>query len=235
MMKENLTIDQRDCNGNTPLHLAARKGNLTICSLLLRYGAQVQSTNEMGFRPYDYATKGSHKECYEYLLLYGAASNTALNSMASKKQVGELEAENSALKNSLKQVLNIAKTLSIERDHLCRDLGHLYDSIIQLHDSMTMEIQILSAGNGNERPMKENSAIARCTALHEKWQECQNRWFSKDLVNTQHRLIVAEDEWKRLSSGHTQTSSPLPLEDKSAALLKLRYYNKLSLKSCVFI
>ena len=219
MLKENMSLDQKDSNGNTPLHLAAKKGNLLFCATLLRYGAQVLCINELGLKPYDYAKKNGHEECAEYLLLYGASSEVAHNAMISRKHAEDIERENLMLRNLLKDVLKIAKTLSIERDHLCRDLGHLYDSIIQLHDSMTLEIQILSAG-GETRTSHENSAITGCTALHEKWQEYQTRWFSNDLVDRQHKLIVAEEQGKKLISLNNSTA--LQMEDKSLALNQMR-------------
>ncbi len=49
-------------------------------------------------------------------------------------------------------MLAVSKRLSRERDEMRRELGRLYDSMMELHDNMTMEIQVLS---------KENASLKR--------------------------------------------------------------------------
>lgn len=41
MMAHQVPLDNKDHNGNTALHLAARTGNATVCSILLQHGGDV--------------------------------------------------------------------------------------------------------------------------------------------------------------------------------------------------
>lgn len=40
--------------------------------------------------------------------------------------------------------------------------------------------------------------MAVVEALHDKWQSQQRSWFSSSLADMEHRLLLAEDGWKRL-------------------------------------
>lgn len=40
-MAHQVPLDNKDHNGNTALHLAARTGNSAVCSILLQHGADV--------------------------------------------------------------------------------------------------------------------------------------------------------------------------------------------------
>lgn len=44
--------------------------------------------------------------------------------------------------DSCRDVLSVAKKLTKEREEMCRELGRIYDSMLELHDAMTMEIQV---------------------------------------------------------------------------------------------
>ena len=48
-------------------------------------------------------------------------------------------------------MLSVAKKLSKERSDLCRELSRLYDSMLELHNNMTMEIQVLAQENNSLR------------------------------------------------------------------------------------
>ena len=54
-------------------------------------------------------------------------------------------------------MLLVAKKLSKERDEMCRELGRLYESMMELHNNMTMEIQVLT---------KENNSLRRNTTMN---------------------------------------------------------------------
>ena len=58
---------------------------------------------------------------------------------------------------SFRDVLLVAKKLSKERDEMCRELGRLYESMMELHNNMTMEIQVLT---------KENNSLRRNTTMN---------------------------------------------------------------------
>ncbi len=48
----------------------------------------------------------------------------------------------------------MSKKLSKEREEMCRELGKLYDSMLELHNNMTMEVQVLT---------QENTALKKST------------------------------------------------------------------------
>jgi hypothetical protein len=50
-----------------------------------------------------------------------------------------------------RDVLGTARKLSKERDDIFREVGRLYDAMLELHNNMTMEIQVLSQENASLR------------------------------------------------------------------------------------
>ncbi len=53
LLKEGAVIDQKDNEGNTPLHLAAERGHGRTVRLLLDNGANATIRNNAGERPLD--------------------------------------------------------------------------------------------------------------------------------------------------------------------------------------
>ena len=47
--------------------------------------------------------------------------------------------------------MSVSKKLAKEREDMCRDLSKLHESMIELHDKMIMEIQILAQENTSLR------------------------------------------------------------------------------------
>ncbi|MHC4664220.1 MAG: ankyrin repeat domain-containing protein [Planctomycetota bacterium] len=85
-----------DCN---PLHLAAKKGYLTIAGLLIVKGAEVNGKDEYGETPLFWATRHGQKAVAELLIVKGAEVNAKdndgrapLHTAASRgqKDIGEL-------------------------------------------------------------------------------------------------------------------------------------------------
>ena len=63
-------VDQLSTGGNSPLHLAAKRGNVAAVSALLNAGARVDLRNEAGLRAYDLAALAERHDAAEFLLLY---------------------------------------------------------------------------------------------------------------------------------------------------------------------
>ena len=58
-----LDVNTKNLSGVTPLHVAALK-NTEACATLLKYGADVNSTTNLGYTPLQYAAKhGCYKAC----------------------------------------------------------------------------------------------------------------------------------------------------------------------------
>ena len=50
-----------------------------------------------------------------------------------------------------RDVLSVSKKLTKEREEMCRDLGRLHESMLELHDKMIMELQVLAQENSSLR------------------------------------------------------------------------------------
>lgn len=92
-------IDAADDSGNTPLNLAALKGDPEICGWLLAAGADVNAPNAKGHTPLQYACSKGHADCVRVCLRAGADvtardayGNTALHRMAGLGRVELLRA-----------------------------------------------------------------------------------------------------------------------------------------------
>ena len=42
-----------------------------------------------------------------------------------------------------------------------------------------------------------SSTIDACTSLHEKWQQHHRTWFSSNLAESENKLVLAEENWRR--------------------------------------
>ena len=58
-----------------------------------------------------------------------------------------------------RDVLNVSKKLAKEREEMCRDLCRLHESMIELHDKMILQIQILAQENNSlkKNGVKDNN------------------------------------------------------------------------------
>ena len=48
-------------------------------------------------------------------------------------------------------MLSVSKKLTKEREEMCRDLGRLHESMLELHDKMIMQLQVLAQENSSLR------------------------------------------------------------------------------------
>lgn len=69
-----IAIDAANANGETPLMLAALKGELTLCQRMVARGAQV---NRAGWTPLHYAASGPDVRVVDWLLSQGALVDAA--------------------------------------------------------------------------------------------------------------------------------------------------------------
>jgi len=62
----------RDNDGQTPLHVASREGNLSVAQQLLEFHVDVNSHDSQGRTPFQLAVEGGHDKVEELLLEHGA-------------------------------------------------------------------------------------------------------------------------------------------------------------------
>jgi len=64
-------VDAKNVSGETPLHLAAYAGNMTLAEMLIDYGADVNALNEYRETPLHYASRRSKAASVQMLLQRG--------------------------------------------------------------------------------------------------------------------------------------------------------------------
>ena len=72
---DNMDIDQKDNEGNTPLHLASKNGYTTCVSLLILKGAKIDEANNAKRTPLFVAIKNAPEELIYHLIRAGADVN----------------------------------------------------------------------------------------------------------------------------------------------------------------
>jgi ankyrin repeat protein len=70
-------VDAKDESGNTALHLAATRGVVSMCQLLVDKGADVNAMNNSGATPLSFATNMGQVSVVSYLLSKGARHSAA--------------------------------------------------------------------------------------------------------------------------------------------------------------
>ena len=79
LLQEKHDVNIKDKEGNTPLIIAASKGNTTIVTSLLQAGANVNQKNEFGSTAIMLAAKNGYTETVKSLILFNADLNVEDN------------------------------------------------------------------------------------------------------------------------------------------------------------
>jgi len=72
LLKRGADPGVRDNDGQTPLHVASREGNLSVAQQLLKFDADVNSHDHQGRTPFQIAVEGGHDKVQKLLLEHGA-------------------------------------------------------------------------------------------------------------------------------------------------------------------
>lgn len=72
---ELVDVNQRGNFGNTPMHVACVRGNISEVELLLQGGANIDAAGELGNTPLHEAIGQSHMELISYLINLGARTD----------------------------------------------------------------------------------------------------------------------------------------------------------------
>jgi ankyrin repeat protein len=102
------SVNTMDDKQETPLHIAARKGNREILELLLTNGADLNAQNSYGYTPLHMAALSGEKETVALLLAAGA-------DVAARDRFNRTSL-NYALKKDFEEVVNILKMHGAKED-----------------------------------------------------------------------------------------------------------------------
>merc|ERR1739838_114102 len=106
----------RQCEfGWTPLHHAAKKGNLELSKILLKAGASTTLRNQYGFTAGDYAAKGEFWSLFDYLRDYVLKTNCMIRICCPKAK--EVKSLFSPLPSEVLELIfdQVTKGMSLER------------------------------------------------------------------------------------------------------------------------
>lgn len=68
-------VNSRDCDGDTPLHVMAVRGNNVGAEILIENGADVNATGDMGQTPLHIALSRRNEELVRFLVCSGARTD----------------------------------------------------------------------------------------------------------------------------------------------------------------
>ena len=80
LIEHGASVNQRYCNGETVLHIAAQCGNIQGIELLIKHGASINEPDDMGKTPLMYAIAQQHFHCMKILIHSGAMLDVTDNS-----------------------------------------------------------------------------------------------------------------------------------------------------------
>ncbi|XP_059475788.1 uncharacterized protein LOC132196871 [Neocloeon triangulifer] len=251
MKVREIDLDQRDHCGDTPLHLASRAGGLETCRILLSNGSNVSSKNDLGLKASDIAMAAGHAPVQHYLNLFESSLCMAGEMSQMKSTVDSLREENGALKGYFKDVLSIGKRLAKERDEMCRDTFGKLQKIagLAVHEKVASVLTELMEENKILRErLKVPSSHSPAADLAKSYLQQSGSMSgvkSSDLISGQwkgllvsgladmeHRLLIAEEGWRKLSSQPTLeqttiTSDRKPLDNLMYHIEQLEGQQKL--------
>ncbi|MBO6509186.1 MAG: ankyrin repeat domain-containing protein [Roseibium sp.] len=72
-----ISIETRDSEGDTALHILAHRGDLYACRLLLENGADANLQGDIGYTPLHYAVMAQNRDLVAILLQHGARTDLA--------------------------------------------------------------------------------------------------------------------------------------------------------------
>ena len=65
LLEADAVVTVQNHTGDTPLHLAAKAGQITLAKTLLSRGASASMTNDVNMSPLDIAAAAGHSECFK--------------------------------------------------------------------------------------------------------------------------------------------------------------------------
>ncbi|MBM4092954.1 MAG: hypothetical protein FJ276_26625, partial [Planctomycetes bacterium] len=103
LLSHGANIDVLDGNGNTPLYMAAAKGNLPMTEFFLARGANVNSRNHRGETPLDGANSYGHRKVVSFLQSKGGKTRREIDDEERQRKREQEKSTPSATKNASEQ------------------------------------------------------------------------------------------------------------------------------------
>merc|ERR1740128_112004 len=195
MLQEGLDLDQMDLGGNTPLHLASRSGRTKTASTLLGLGASVNMKNDMGLKGSDVASLRGKDSTAEFLLMFETSLGITKDLLTREKATEGILQENSDIKSQFREVVTISKKLAEEREEMCRDLVKLQESMADLHTNIIKDMNSLNSSNQTSDEIERTASS--CSSFQEQLEDHRLQFFSSNLADLEHRIMLAEDGAKK--------------------------------------
>ncbi|XP_037091049.1 uncharacterized protein LOC119111338, partial [Pollicipes pollicipes] len=186
------------------LHAAAKYGQVEITSWcadqLQREGQGVDLADHHGDTPLHLAAKTGNTAVAQRLLERNA-SVTARNDMSLKPYELAVHHGHAACAEYL-LTHEALGDLAVDFTSLEAEAGRLQHENGDYKNNFREE-------PADEPPEQLDEASELANTLHVRWQHCQRAWFSAPLADTQHRLLVAEQAWKRLRASRKDNVSSM--------------------------
>ncbi|CAG0894492.1 unnamed protein product, partial [Darwinula stevensoni] len=224
-----MMINSVDENGNTVVHLAARSGNISLLMTLLQRGEPslcLLTKNKRGLTPVEVANIAGHGDCAHYLNIYEAGLRACQDALRLQDTCHSMSTNTQELHRTCREMITIGKRLEGEREELVQQLQQLRQHVMDLHERMIVEIQLLLRENqrlgGTPQHSQEElqSLVEACADLHRDWEKEEARWSQPGSLRDLQRKLSLVEEQLRVS---TSAASLHPNQKKRQPLHFVKY------------
>lgn len=175
------------------------------------------------------ALAAGHSGVQHYLNLYEASLCVAADLSVVQNNFEALRVENTELKGYFRDVLGIGKRLAKERDEMCREAVGRTPKGVGAHEAATLALAQLQQENRALRqqlgvePATQAEEAAVAAAVQALAQPLSGPWKGlvvSGLADMEHRLLVAEEAWRKLSFHSNSDRMPVTLDKPPADVLR---------------
>lgn len=205
MQNNNLNINRKDNDGNTPVHLAAKHGHISVIKTLVLLDADVTAQNEQGLRPHGVAVQSGQVACADHLLTTEVCLCLSSEQVLIEGNFQSLQVENAEMKNGFRELLVLTKRLLRRQEEMLH--------YVQVVCSGNMNSDKAESDSADSLPWNSPSENSEGKQTQAKLQALLEKTQLKLLPEEESRLLQLEEKWRRLrvNKGAVETRSPLEL------------------------